>query len=342
MDLHRATLFVPTTRRARPGELLTLKLVARGGLELRALARVLDHDISSTDRPGIEVQLLDVRPLEQAVLPQLVSLRPPSLHPSGEDALRVLVVDDDPLIRTQTAQLMRADGYDVLEAANGAEALTIAINEQVALIISDVNMPVVDGWQFLRLARRRPELNDVPVLFHTTLSGEADRFRGYALGVDDYVDKPATPQDLAERVERVLSRRRQVSAEQRSELQLRGDCAHVAVATLLSLLEMEQRTGVLSLHRTGERAELELSSGRITAVRITPAAGERDDLARILRVLDWRDGEFELRKADIQPGSREGLRASHALLQHAQRCDERAHAREAAQSAPAISRQRRT
>ena len=324
VDLHRATLFLPTTRRPHPGELLTLKLVAHGGLELRALARVLDHDTSAEARPGIKVQLLDVRALEQTVLPELVSLRPPSLQPSSEDGLRVLVVDDDPLMRAQTAQLMRADGYEVLEASNGAEALSAAIHGQVALIISDVTMPVVDGWQFLRLARQRPELKDVPVLFHTSLDSDAERFRGYALGVDDYVDKPANPQDLAERVERALSRRQQARAEQRSTLQLRGDCAHVAIATLLSLLEMEQRTGILSLHRAAERADFELHCGRITALRVTPAAGERDDLGRVLRVLDWSDGEFELRQADIRPGSRAGLRASYVLLEHAQRRDERA------------------
>lgn len=325
VDLHRARLFVPTARRSQPGELLTLKLVARGGLELRALVCVLDyHHASAARGSGIEVQLLDVRALEQPIEPMLVSLRPPSLQPSGEEALRVLVADDDPLMRAQVAQLMCADGYEVLEAANGAEALSIAVQERVALIISDVNMPVVDGWQFLRLARQRPELKDVPILFHTSLDGDSERFRGYALGVDDYIDKPANPQDLAERVERALSRRRQALLEPRAPVQLRGDCAHVAFGTLLSLLEMEQRTGLLSLQRNAERADIELYGGQVMAVRVTPAAGEPDDLCRMLRVLDWHDAEFELREATIQPGKRAGLRASYVLLEHAHRRDERA------------------
>jgi DNA-binding response OmpR family regulator len=325
VDLHRARLFLPTARRSQPGELLTLKLVARGGLELRALARVLGYHHATAERgSGIEVHLLDVRTLEQASEPTLVSLRPPSLEPSGEEALRVLVADDDPRMRAQIAQLMRADGYEVFEAGNGADALGTAVKEKVALIISDVTMPVVDGWQFLRLARQRPELKDVPFLFHTSLDGDAERFRGYALGVDDYVDKPANPQDLAERVERALSRRRRALFEPRSAVQLRGDCAHVAFGTLLSLLEMEQRTGLLSLLRGAEGADIELHRGQVMAVRVTPAAGERDDLSRMLRVLDWNDAEFELREAAIHPGKREGLRASHILLAHAHRRDESA------------------
>src|SRR6185312_11067917 len=100
------------------------------------------------------------------------------------------------------------------------------------LIVSDVNMPKMDGWQLLRLLRTKPQYATVPVLFTTTLSGEADRLRGYRLGVDDYLAKPFRVAELRARVHQLLARAsaRPVAPEAAAPAtrSLRGDLAHVS------------------------------------------------------------------------------------------------------------------
>src|SRR6185295_3252169 len=91
-------------------------------------------------------------------------------------------------------------------AANGFEALALCGRETPDLIVSDVNLPKMDGWQLLRLLRTKPQFAAVPLLFMTPLSGEADRLRGYRLGVDDYLAKPFRVAELKARVDRLLAR----------------------------------------------------------------------------------------------------------------------------------------
>jgi DNA-binding response OmpR family regulator len=320
-DLHALTLFIPTDRPCERGEVLTVRLSARGGLELRAMARVLRCHPGSAERArGIEVELMDVRPLDRPLRLSLGSLQMPSPAPQRR-ALRVLVVDDEATLLRQTVAALRAEGFEVLEATQGAEALSVAVSERPNAILSDVTMPVMDGWQLLRMVRARPELEGTPVLFHTNLDSDDERLRGYTLGVDDYVDKPAQPQDLAERVERAIARRRAVSGEAGSGASLRGDLRHVALATLLTMLELESRSGVLSLAGDAAHAEVDVGHGRVLGARITPDPGG-DDMDRACHLLDWSGGEFELTPGEPPATDAAGLRVTEILLEHARRRDE--------------------
>jgi DNA-binding response OmpR family regulator len=324
-DLHALTVFLPTDRPCERGEVLTVRLTARGGLELRAMARVLCcHPRSTERRRGVEVELMDVRPLERPLPLSLGSLQMPSPAPERR-AVRVLVVDDDATLLRQTVAALRSEGYEVMEAGQGAEALSVALSERPGAILSDVTMPVMDGWQLLRMVRARPELEGIPVLFHTNLDSDSERLRGYTLGVDDYVDKPAQPQDLAERIERAVTRRRAASGDVGGKASLRGDLRHVALPTLLTLLELESRSGLLTLSGDAASAEVDLVDGRVQGVRVTPAAGGAGDMDRICHLLDWSRGEFELTPGDRPATGGPGLRVTEILLEHARRSDEQAH-----------------
>ena len=115
----------------------------------------------------------------------------------------MLVVDDDDDIRTLVAELLRRAGYGVHEAPNGREALRTFHTERPDLVLLDVSMPELDGWQTLERIR---ELSDVPVLMLTAKAAEADRVRGLRGGADDYVAKPFARDELLARVEALLRR----------------------------------------------------------------------------------------------------------------------------------------
>ena len=115
----------------------------------------------------------------------------------------ILVVDDDEDIRTLLQELLMRAGYSVTEAADGQTALDVLFAAPPSLVLLDVSMPVLDGWE--TLARIR-EVSDVPVIMLTARGGELELVRGLRGGADDYVTKPFGRQELLARVDALLRR----------------------------------------------------------------------------------------------------------------------------------------
>jgi DNA-binding response OmpR family regulator len=115
----------------------------------------------------------------------------------------VLVVDDDADIRLLLEELLRGAGYAVNTAPNGREALRTFHASPTDLVIMDLSMPGLDGFETLERIR---DLSDVPVILLTARSGEIDKVRGFRAGADDYVVKPFGRQELLARIEALLRR----------------------------------------------------------------------------------------------------------------------------------------
>ncbi|MEX2103473.1 MAG: response regulator transcription factor, partial [Gaiellaceae bacterium] len=116
---------------------------------------------------------------------------------------RILFVDDDADIRGLLRQLLERAGYDLIEASNGKDGLRAFYASAPDLVLLDVSMPEMDGWQTLERIR---DLSDVPVLMLTARTAELERVRGLKAGADDYVAKPFGRQELLARVEALLRR----------------------------------------------------------------------------------------------------------------------------------------
>ena len=119
---------------------------------------------------------------------------------------RILVVDDEPDITALVAYHLARAGYRVSTAATGAEALKAAREERPDLVVLDLMLPGVSGYDVLAEMRTREETRDVGVILLTARREEADRIRGLSLGADDYLTKPFSPQELILRVAAVLRR----------------------------------------------------------------------------------------------------------------------------------------
>ena len=124
---------------------------------------------------------------------------------------RILVVDDKANVRQMTREVLTAEGFSVLEASNGQEALYVARGEKPDLILLDVMMPEMGGYEFLRIFRKEHE---TPVILLTAKMDEADKVLGLELGADDYVTKPFGMKELVARIHAVLRRSSTVAASQ--------------------------------------------------------------------------------------------------------------------------------
>jgi DNA-binding response OmpR family regulator len=118
---------------------------------------------------------------------------------------RILVVDDDEAVRMLVRELLERTGAIVREAVNGREALRVLYDARPDLIVLDVSMPDMDGWQALERIR---DMTEVPVLMLTARSGEMEKVRGLQAGADDYVLKPFGRQEFLARVGALLRRAR--------------------------------------------------------------------------------------------------------------------------------------
>src|ERR1700680_2219457 len=119
---------------------------------------------------------------------------------------RVLVVDDEPDIVALVAYHLAKAGYRVATAANGQDALGLARRERPAMVVLDLMLPGLSGWDVLEQLRSDDATRDVAVLMLTARKEEADRIRGLSLGADDYLTKPFSPQELVLRVGAILRR----------------------------------------------------------------------------------------------------------------------------------------
>lgn len=122
----------------------------------------------------------------------------------------VLLVDDDPKIRDLLRLYVEREGHRALFAADGEAALDTALRARPDLVLLDVMLPGLDGFE---VCRRIRDMSDVPILLLTARSGEGDKVVGLDMGADDYVVKPFSPRELMARV-RALLRRRRLEAEQ--------------------------------------------------------------------------------------------------------------------------------
>ena len=117
---------------------------------------------------------------------------------------RILAVDDEPHILKLVSFSLAAKGFDVIEATDGASAIEIAEREQPDLILMDVMMPMLDGYEACRRLKDNPSTAHIPVLMLSAKSQQAERKAGLECGAEDYVCKPFTTKDLVAQINEFL------------------------------------------------------------------------------------------------------------------------------------------
>jgi uncharacterized protein (TIGR02266 family) len=327
-DLSRGGLFMRTDRFLPTNAIVRVHLeLPGGGGEIAVICRVAfvraAADAAATGKPpGMGVEFLDLGPERLAELERFVAEHgAKESQPPPRRALDILVVDDDESVRGSAAGALRRRGDSVREAGDGLGALAACLKKAPDLVLSDVQMPRMDGWHLVRMLRARPSLARVPIVLLTTLTDEDARLTGYRLGADDFINKPVRDDELTLRVDRVVARTlQQYHAHERRSL--RGDLEHVGLPSVLSFLSLEQKTGVLLL--VGDStARVFLRGGQPLRVEIgdTPVAGSDDPALQTL--LGWRQGQFEFATQEVACNDDLGTTVTALLLEHARRSDER-------------------
>ena len=238
---------------------------------------------------------------------------------------RILIVDDDPWIRRMVSTMLQRQGHVVETAENGAAGIEAVDSFRPVLIITDVLMDHMDGWAFVRRLRANPNTSMIPVIFLTALSSDQDRIRGFRLGADDYLSKPFRFEELGLRVERTLrslerthSAADEVRSHQDKRADLTGDLTQLGVSILLTIMEMERKSGLIVLESSEHMGRIFVRDGRV----VSATCDGFSDEAAVYEMLSWESGTFQFRAIDVEMEDTVQSTTTHLLMEGARRMDE--------------------
>jgi CheY-like chemotaxis protein len=242
------------------------------------------------------------------------------------EAPRILLVDDDPWILRMVSTVLEKRGYTIMTASDGAEALRRAADATPDLVITDVMMPGMDGWTFVKNLRAQTRFSFVPVIFLTALSSDDDRIRGFRLGADDYLPKPFRFEELDLRVANTLKKHRELRSQARPTAKdgspgIHGELDQLGLSSLLAMLEMERKSGVLVLRRGGETGRIFVREGKVVAARMESGVAAEGAVA-VYHLLTWPDGHFDFSSIEVDMEDQVKTSTTHLLMEGARRLDE--------------------
>jgi len=221
---------------------------------------------------------------------------------------RILVVDDEPDILSILVYQLSREGFSVSTAVNGQSAISAAVADPPDLVVLDLMLPAVDGYEVLRTLRRDERTATVPVLLLTARKEEEERVRGFEYGADDYVTKPFSARELALRLKALLRRSRAEPVSQSHTLKV-GDVAldrdsHRAFSAgvEIDLTPLEYRLLKVFLERRGRvqtrrqllqaawntDAQIETRTVDMHVARLRAKLGARGDLLETVRGVGYR------------------------------------------------------
>lgn len=286
---------------------------------------------SKERRPPEKAAPSGVLPDRAPAMPYAPSTRPPevsTLPGSAQGAAppsqnqRVLIVDDHRELRTFLAQVLKANGFVVDEAEDGGAALERMASTLPALVLTDVIMPEMDGFELCRRIRENPALRRVPIVFLSGADAWEERSRAFALGADEFLSKQTPARELVMRLRLLLDQAGAAESRLRGA-GLAGRIESVGASGALQFCHWGRLSG--ELRATGDQgvASFRFRRGEVVDVRVGALVGQD----ALVEFLSWEAGSFEFLLGDPGPAQPLADSFSHFLIEGTRLLDERRRAR---------------
>jgi len=230
----------------------------------------------------------------------------------------VLIVDDNKAFRRFLSLMLARHGFTVHEAADGEEGLRIALDRRPWLILTDVRMPGMDGFEFCRRVRRHSLIRQTPLLFLSGWDDYKQRYQGLELGADDFVSKETPIKELLIRIQLLMRRYADLGVRARKGAGMEGQIEVVGAPGVLQVCHLTRLTGTLSAVDAGRRADVRFREGEIVDAQCEETWGED----AVFAFLAWTQGRFQFHPGDPGEGMPLGESFSQLILEGCRRLDE--------------------
>jgi CheY-like chemotaxis protein len=209
---------------------------------------------------------------------------------------RILIADDDAKLLALLTSSLKKSGYETTEALDGEAALEQVKQEKPDLILADITMPKIDGFELCKLIRENPDTADIPFIFLTAKGELNDRVKGLNLGADDYISKPFHISEVTARIKSILQRSAMVTdvPEPEVETDLKGNLQQMSLAEILQTLGMAKKSGGLKIVKESQVGKIYFDSGDVVQASLEKYKSEE----AVYRILAWDEGYFEFDSTD--------------------------------------------
>lgn len=234
---------------------------------------------------------------------------------------KILIVDDNKTVRTLLAINLKKENFEVIEAENGLEGLEVVDAQLPDLVISDIMMPQMDGFEFCKQVRTSSKTPMVPFMFLTSIDQVATELRGLRTGADDYLVKSnIKKEELVDKVQAMLSKANDFKqAEQQMAEGLYGKFSDLSLVDVLQLLIMNKKTGVLTISREADKAELYFDDGRLLHAEYKQFVGEE----AVYNLGEWQEGVFRFESVPVQVTPTTHTATMNILMEYCRLADEK-------------------
>ncbi|HSB61158.1 MAG TPA: response regulator [Vicinamibacteria bacterium] len=229
----------------------------------------------------------------------------------------VLIVDDNGAFRAYLRDVLTRGGFTVHEAGDGEEALRIALEARPWLILTDVDMPVLDGLELCRRVRTHSLIRHTPLIFLSGWDDYKDRYRGLEAGADEYLSKDTSVRELLIRMQIVLKRYVDLGPRPFRGPGLEGRLEVIGVPGVLQMCHLGRLTGSLGLGSGSRAGEVRFRDGEIVSAQAEDRTGDE----AVLALLSWGEGRFSFAPGEPGPGAPIGS-FDQVLLDACRRLDE--------------------
>lgn len=218
----------------------------------------------------------------------------------------ILIIDDDQAQQEILDEHLNLAGFTALHATDSEKGFTLLKKNSVALILLDINMPKMDGFQTIEVLRNNPQTRAIPVLFLTSLDRQYLKIKGLELGADDYVTKPYNGAELVARIKAIIRRKGKTSTQ---EFALSGDIKEIGMGDLLQSISQTQKTGKIEF--ADMNGEVIISGENLIWVH----QGHSDQMEALLRLMLMEHGRFAVSYDNFPvPESKQVITVMKALL----------------------------
>jgi len=239
-------------------------------------------------------------------------------------AHRILIVEDEPGMIELLTIALEDEGYEVSIASNGVEGLKQIEKEEPDLIISDVMMPDMNGFEFCERLRNDPRTASIPFIFLTAKKDVSDRVRGLNLGADDYISKPFHVVEVVARIRSLLQRSDRTKKAKGPSSQpkepegtgsaFKGNLQEMSIGEVFQTIALTKKSGRLAVTSNQRKGEIYFQAGNVVHAFVDRRKGEE----AVYRLLTWKSGQFSF-DAGISPATQTMNKSAEGLLMEGMR-----------------------